>query len=78
MHVPVPAQGAPLQPANTEPGAGVAVIVTLDPELNRAEHVAPQLIPAGELATDPAPVPVKLTLIVNCGGGARLNVPVTA
>jgi hypothetical protein len=77
VHVPVPAHEAPLQPANAEPDPGVAVKVTLDPELNRAEQVAPQLIPAGELVTDPEPVPVRPTLIVNCGGGAGLKVAVT-
>jgi len=43
---------------NADPAAGVAVNVTTAPSLNDATQVAPQLIPAGELATDPEPDPV--------------------
>jgi hypothetical protein len=68
VQVPVPEQPPPDQPLNTEPAAAVAVSVTLVPGVNVAEHVAPQLMPAGELAT--VPLPVRLTL--------RVTGPVTA
>src|SRR6058998_3439071 len=54
--VPVPEQ-APLQPANVDPPAGLAVSVTGVPELYEAEQVAPQLIPAGFEVTVPLPDP---------------------
>jgi hypothetical protein len=61
--VPVPEHPAPDQPVKTEPAAGVAVSVRLVPDGKGAEHVLPQLIPAGELATVPLPdrVTVKET-----------------
>ena len=70
-------QPVPLQPANVEPVAGVAVKVTIAPLAKEAEHVAPQLMPAGLLATVPFPVPLLVvvfptfTVSVNCcvGGG---------
>ena len=55
--VPVPEVPPPLQPANTEPAAGVAVRVTLVPEENDFEQVEPQLMPDGALVTVPEPVP---------------------
>ena len=58
-----PAQ-APVQPANAEPAAGVAVSITPVPELKLALQVAPQLMPAGALATVPVPVPPLNTLRV--------------
>jgi hypothetical protein len=48
---------SPLQPENTEPGAGVAVRVTMDAAAKSAEHVTPQVMPAGVVVTEPAPVP---------------------
>ena len=65
VHVPVPVQAPPLHPVNTLPLAGDAVKVTLVPELKLTEHVAPQLIPAGELVTVPLPVPAFDTDSVN-------------
>jgi len=62
VHVPVPEQPAPLQPEKVEPAAGVAVSVTTVPSLNEVEHVAPQSIPAGELETEPEPVPDFVTV----------------
>lgn len=56
--VPVPLQPEPLQPVNVDPAEAAAVSVTTVPELNDAPQVAPQLIPAGEDVTVPAPVPV--------------------
>jgi hypothetical protein len=57
VHVDVPVQ-APDQPANLEPVAGVAVSLTCVPVGKPSVHVAPQLIPAGELVIVPVPVPV--------------------
>ena len=53
---PAPLQ-APLQPVNEEPAAGVAVKVTLEPELKVALQVVPQLMPPGLLTTVPWPLP---------------------
>jgi hypothetical protein len=62
LQVPVPEQ-APLQPANTDdPDAGVAVRVINVPLLKLAEQLAPQLMPAGALVTEPVPVPAKVTV----------------
>jgi hypothetical protein len=64
LHVPVPLQPPPLQPAKTDPEAAVAVRVTVVPFSNDREHVDPQLIPLGLLVTVPAPVPVFLIVRV--------------
>lgn len=77
LHVPVPAQDDPLQPKNEYPLAGVAVKVTLVPELNDAEQVVPQLIPAGELVTVPVAAPEVVIVTEYCGGGAAAKVAVT-
>src|SRR5438046_6701741 len=63
-HVPVPEQPPPLQPVNAEPAAGAAVNVTAVPLIKLAEHVAPQVIPAGALVTVPLPVPAGVTVRV--------------
>jgi hypothetical protein len=66
---PVPLQVPPLQPENTNPEAGVAVITTAEPELKLEEQVPElQLIPAGLLATVPDPAIVTLT---GKGAGAK-------
>jgi hypothetical protein len=68
LQVPVPEQ-APLQPANTEAeddGVAVSVIAVL--VLKLAEQVAPQLIPAGALLTDPLPVPARVTFTGKVAG----------
>jgi hypothetical protein len=44
--------------------SAVAVKVTIVPSVYVAEHVDPQLMPAGELVTVPVPVPARLTLRV--------------
>jgi len=70
-------QPVPLQPANVEPVAGVAVKVTIAPLAKEAEHVALQLMPAGPLTTVPFPVPLLVvvfttfTVSVNCCVGGR-------
>ena len=56
----VPLQ-APLQPANTDPEAGVAVRVTAVPLLNALVQVPPQLIPLGDDTTVPLPVRVTVS-----------------
>jgi hypothetical protein len=53
---PVPLH-APLQPANVEPEAALAVSVTRVPVAYGLVHVAPHEIPAGELVTVPVPEP---------------------
>jgi hypothetical protein len=49
--------GSPLQPANVDPAAGVAVRETMVPEEYTSEQSLPQLMPAGLLVTDPLPAP---------------------
>ena len=56
------AQPVLLHPAKVEPDAGVAVKATTVPLLKFAEHVVPQLMPAGELVTVPLPVPALTTI----------------
>ena len=73
--VPVPEHPPPDQPANVEPEIATAVRVTAVPVLNVAEHVLPQLIPAGDDVTVPPPVPALATVSVEVGGG-ELDVPV--
>lgn len=57
-----PLQTPPLQPVKVEPAVGAAVKVTLDCDAKLAEHVAPQLIPAGALVTVPVPAPALVTV----------------
>jgi len=47
-----------------EPADAVAVSVTAAPLVKPNEQVAPQLIPAGELVTEPLPVPALVSVIV--------------
>ena len=61
--VAVPVQ-APDQLVNVEPADGTAVKVTDVPLLKFAEHVLPQLIPAGLLVTVPVPVPASVVVRV--------------
>src|SRR5262249_56509406 len=68
VHAPVPEHPPPDHPVNTEPAAAVAESVTLVPAVNVAEHVAPQVIPAGELVT--GPLPGRVTLRVTGGAPA--------
>src|SRR6059036_3013359 len=74
MQVPVPEQPPPLQPVKVELASGVAVKVTAVPLVNGAEHVAPQAIPAGLLATVPAPAPALVSVRVK---DCTANVAVT-
>jgi len=61
VQLPVPVQ-APDHPAKKAPAAGVAVSLTLVPELKDALHVGAQLIPAGLLTTVPWAVPANCTV----------------
>src|SRR5437879_556127 len=74
MQVPEPEQPPPLQPEKVEPAVGVAVKVTAVPLANGAEHVAPQAMPAGLLATVPAPAPALVSVRVK---DCTANVAVT-
>src|SRR5579864_2424492 len=61
VQLPVPVQ-APDQPAKKAPEAGMAVSLTLVPELNDPVHVDGQLMPVGVLVTVPRAVPASWTL----------------
>jgi hypothetical protein len=78
VQVPVPEQPPPLQPVNVAVADGTAVNVTSVPLLNDAVHVAPQLIPAGELMTLPGPKPdrsdVSTKVVVGGGAGGGVDV----
>jgi hypothetical protein len=54
---------APEKPLNVDDPSGVAVSVTLLPDSNVLEQVAPQLMPAGLELTLPEPLPASVTLI---------------
>ena len=77
-HVPVPVQPSPLQPANVDPVAGAAVSTTTCPLVKLAEHVVPQLIPAGLLVTVPVPVPSLVTVRVSLLPVLKVAVTVTS
>jgi len=66
---------APLQPVKVEPAPAAAVSVTGVPVVYDAEHVVPQLMPAGLLVTVPAPAPALETVRVE---PADAPVPVTS
>ena len=60
VQAPVPVH-EPLQPANVEPELAAGVSVTDAPLEKLALHVDPQLMPAGDEVTVPAPVPAFVT-----------------
>ena len=79
IHAPVPEQAAPVQPVNVEPDAAVAVKVTTVLLGKAAEHVDPQLMPAGLLVTVPAPPPVLFTVKTGDTGPAdKIWIPSTS
>src|SRR5258706_11424606 len=57
-------ESQPLQLANDEPAAAVAVSVTEAASTKAAEHVAPQVMPAGVDVIVPDPVPIFAAVIV--------------
>jgi hypothetical protein len=63
VHIPMPVQPPP-QLENTEPLLAVAVSATLVALGKLAEHLLPQVMPAGLLLTVPLPVPFFVTLSV--------------
>ena len=70
-----PTQPPPLQPEKVKPEPPDAVRTTDVPELNGAEQVVGQLIPAGTLVT--VPVPLSVTVSVGCGAGEKVAVTLT-
>jgi hypothetical protein len=70
-------QPVPLQPENVGPAVGTAVKPTRLPLLYDALHVAPQLIPAGDLDIVPLPMPAfvieSVTLIDLAGAHASVK-----
>lgn len=76
--VPVPVHPPPLQPANVELVAADSVSVTCVPLAKLAEHVDPQLIPAGLLLTVPEPVPAFVTVRVKPLPELKVAVTVTS
>jgi hypothetical protein len=77
VQVPVPLHPPPLQPANIDPDAAVAVSVTELPvgkEALAALQPVPQLMPPGLLVTVPVPVPALFTVRME---GTALKVAVT-
>jgi hypothetical protein len=75
--VPVPVQPPPLQPTKVEPALGVAVSVTIAPCAKSSVQSAPQLMPAGDDTTVPAPAPLRSTVSV-CKIGLKVAVTVVA
>jgi hypothetical protein len=61
VQVPVPEQPPPDQPVKLLPDSGVAVSTTEVLKLYGSLQSAPQLMPAGELVTDPVPEPALIT-----------------
>ena len=67
----------PLQAENVNPAFGVSESVTGVPLVKLAEQVPGQLIPAGELVTDPPPTGVIVTVTLFVAGGANVAVTET-
>jgi hypothetical protein len=61
LQAPAPLQ-APPHPPNVEVDPGASVSVTTVPAANVYWHVVPQLMPAGLLVMEPAPVPELCTV----------------
>jgi len=65
VHLSAETASQPVQPEKMESRAGVAVSVTTAPLSKAAEHVPPQLIPAGLEVTVPPRTPVFVTVNVS-------------
>jgi hypothetical protein len=65
MHVPVPEQPPPDQPANLDPLAGSPVSLTWVPIANEWEQIEPQSIPSGLDTASPEPLPESVTVRVS-------------
>ena len=79
VQAPLPAQ-APVQPANFEPRAALAVSVTDVPLLYGSAQSLPQLMPAGDDVTVPDPVPALVTVsgrVTTAEGSGIRNVRVS-
>src|SRR5262245_2651386 len=76
--VPVALVHAPLQPANVEPPAGVAVSTTVVPLAMFAEQVVPQLMPPGFDVTVPVPVPILVIASANVDVAVKVAVTLRA
>ena len=77
LHLAVPLH-APDHFANVEPDLGVAVSVTAVPVVNVALHVDVQLMPAGLLATVPAPPPACATVSLTVAAEPKADETVSA
>ena len=73
-HAPVPVQPT-VQPANDQPGVGVAPSVTVLSVEKDAVHVRPQATPPGWLVT--VPLPMTVTASGNAVGRRRVKTAVT-
>lgn len=73
LQAPMPVH-APLQPTKVDRPEGVAVSMTVEAAGKSALHVAPQLMPAGELVTEPVPEPTTETPSVTGGIGVKVAV----
>ena len=68
MQLPVPEHPPPDQLANVAPPPAIALTVTIDVAAKGAAQVVPQLMPAGDEVTVPAPVPALFTVSVKVAG----------
>src|SRR5258708_5519419 len=75
--VPVPVQ-APLQPANVDPGSGVAIRVSCLPCASCMLQVVPHTNPDGDDVTTPVPEPAFVTVIDGVVETTKLAVPLSA
>src|SRR5258708_20875711 len=75
--VPVPVQ-APLQPANVDPGSGVAIRVSCLPCASCMLQVVPHTNPDGDDVTTPVPVPPFVTASEGVVEATKLPVPLSA
>jgi hypothetical protein len=62
LHAAVPEHPAPVHPENVDPGEGVALSVTFWPCAKLPVQDTVQLMPAGELTTDPLPLPAMVSV----------------